>query len=260
MDPAIITLFATRFQDNLHWVWTFVLFITRFGVLFSVIPGLGMGVRGAAIRYPAVVMVSLAVLSTTSPIPMPQEIGMMIFAIVSEAALGFFIGFVPYLIISGAQLAGQLAGTTMGLSAGNLLDPNLGTPSTEIGKIYGDLLIISYLLSGGHYALISAAASTAGVFSLGTFLSDSLSTEFFARQSGKIFEIGFMLASPVIVALMLTQFVMGLVSKAVPTINLFAISFPLTIGVGLILVMLGLSDGVLYLQTMLADALRMLTG
>ena len=49
-------------------------------------------------------------------------------------------------------------------------------------------------------------------------------------------------ASPVIVALLLTNFVMGLITKAVPQVNIFIVSFPLTIGIGLVLSALSLPE------------------
>ena len=58
------------------------------------------------------------------------------------------------------------------------------------------------------------------------------------QRSADVFMYGLLFASPVVVALLLTNFVMGLVSKAVPTVNIFIVSFPLTIGIGLILSLL----------------------
>jgi flagellar biosynthetic protein FliR len=59
--------------------------------------------------------------------------------------------------------------------------------------------------------------------------------------------MGCMIAAPVIVALLLTNFVMALISKAVPTVNLFIISFPLTIAVGLGISIIALPEVVYYL-------------
>ena len=67
-------------------------------------------------------------------------------------------------------------------------------------------------------------------------------------QSARIFYIGCLISAPVIVALLLTNFVMGIMSKAIPTINIFVISFPLTIGVGLALTILALPEVGVFLQ------------
>jgi flagellar biosynthetic protein FliR len=61
------------------------------------------------------------------------------------------------------------------------------------------------------------------------------SAEILIARTSDIFRIGALVSAPVVVALLLTQFVMALISKAVPTVNVFIISFPITVGVGLVL-------------------------
>jgi flagellar biosynthesis protein FliR len=55
-----------------------------------------------------------------------------------------------------------------------------------------------------------------------------------------------MVSAPVMVALLLTQFVMGIISRAVPTVNIFIMSFPLTIGIGMVITVLALPEVMRY--------------
>ena len=68
-------------------------------------------------------------------------------------------------------------------------------------------------------------------------------------QSAAIFYMGCMMAAPAIVALLLTNFVLAIISKAIPTVNLFIISFPLTIAVGLGITTLSLPEVIQFLVT-----------
>ena len=61
--------------------------------------------------------------------------------------------------------------------------------------------------------------------------------------------MGCMMAAPAIVALLLTNFVLAIISKAIPTVNLFIISFPLTIAVGLGITTLSLPEVIQFLVT-----------
>lgn len=248
MDSTTINQGILTFVQQFPYVWTFFLLLTRFSVLFGVIPGLGMGARGMAVRFPAAMALTLAVMKNSPIVPLPPDIPMMIFGILSEACLGGIIGILPTMIIGGAQMAGMLSSTAMGLNAGNLIDPHLGSSTSDISRIYSDLVILMFLFIGGHYTCISVASTTSGILAPGTLLYNPFSADLIARLSADIFEVGIMLAAPVIVALMLTNFVMGLISKAVPTINLFIISFPLTVGIGLILTGLSLPDAMFYLE------------
>ena len=57
-----------------------------------------------------------------------------------------------------------------------------------------------------------------------------------------------MVSIPVIVALLLTQFVMGLISRTVPTVNIFIVSFPLTISIGLVVTVLAMPDIMVFIR------------
>jgi flagellar biosynthetic protein FliR len=76
----------------------------------------------------------------------------------------------------------------------------------------------------------------------GTFMMSAAGLEAFMEQTGRIFQIGCLIAAPVVVALLLANFVMGLISKAIPTVNIFIISFPLTIGIGFAISVLALPE------------------
>jgi len=248
MDSAVLNQNILAFVHQFPYIWTFFLLLTRFSVLLGIVPGLGMGVRGMAMRFPAAMAICIAVIKVTPLVPLPENIPLMIVAILSEAFLGGLIGILPMMAVSGAQMAGVLSSTAMGLNAGNLIDPSSGSQTSDLSRIYGDLVTILFLILGGHYTVVAVAATTTGILAPGTILTQTFSADLMARLSSQIFEMGIMLSAPVIVALLLTNFVMGLISKAVPTINLFIISFPLTVGIGLILSGLGLPDAMYYAE------------
>lgn len=252
---------SLQFERYLPWAWTFFLIFTRFSLLILILPGIGMGAQGLRVRIPAcMAFAGAACYAIGEPQPLPQDLLQLFVMLGAEAFLGLLVGMIPLLAVSGAQMAGQLASTTMGLNAGNLIDPTLGTSSSDLSRIYGSLLTILFLSLGGHYTVIALASTTSGVLAPGEILNQPFSAELIGQASSKIFEAGVMIAAPVLVALLLTNFVMGIISKAVPTINLFIISFPLTVGIGLILTVLALPEVMVYSHGLLAWVDDILTG
>ena len=250
-----------QLTEHLPWVWTFFLVFTRFTMLLLIVPGIGMGAQGLRIRIPAcMAFAGLACYAMDTPQAIPPDLPILLAMVTAEAFLGLVIGMIPLLAVSGAQMAGQLASTTMGLNAGNLIDPTLGTPVSELSRIYGSLLTILFLYLGGHYTVIALASSTTGVLAPGEILTQPFSAELIGQASSKIFEAGVMISAPVLVALLLTNFVMGIISRAVPTINLFIVSFPLTVGIGLILTALALPEVIIYCHGLLAWVDQILMG
>lgn len=225
---------------NLGVIWSFFLLFTRYSAFFMVVPGIGGGAMGLTIRIPAIILLSYTSLLAGARAPQPQAWDIFFISFVSEVLFGYILGIVPNLIVSGVQMAGHLASTTMGLGAGQLLDPTMGASVSELSKLYGDLVVLLFLMLGGHHVAIYAVSGFSGEIVPGTFLSQGTSVGLFIDRTADIFRIGALVASPVIVALLLTQFVMGLISKAVPSVNIFIVSFPLTIGIGLALSVLAL--------------------
>ncbi|MBX7139237.1 MAG: flagellar biosynthetic protein FliR [Oligoflexia bacterium] len=237
-----------RLLEDSHLIWAFVLLICRFSGMIMVLPGIGGGERGYVVRYPAVIVLAFAALKTESALPLPTDWALLLVQLLTEFTVGLAIGIIPFIAIAGIQMAGMLSSTSMGLGAGNLIDPTLGAPTSDLARIYSDLSVVLFLMLGGHHAVIYAVSGYGGQLVPGTLILEHLDINLLIDLTSNIFQVGVMVAAPVLVALLLTQFVMGLISKAVPTVNVFIVSFPLTIGIGLILSMLSLPEIFTFLQ------------
>lgn len=241
-----------HFLNNLDIVWTFMLLSTRYTGFMLMVPGIGMGQRGMTVRVAAIVIFSFVSLSSSAPAQLPANMVLLGVQIASELMFGVLIGTIPLFLTTGVQMAAQLASTSMGLGASQLIDPSSGITVSDLSRIYGDIVIVMFLFLGGHHVAIYAVSGLGGKIVPGTFLIGEQSIGLLLGQFGDIFRIGVMISAPVIVALLLTQFVMGLIARAVPTVNVFIVSFPLTIGIGLMLSLLALPEVLTFVARELA--------
>lgn len=228
--------------ENIDVLWTFMLLVVRFTGMFSVIPGIGMGAQGLPVRLAGIMVLSFASLYSSPRAALPDDIALMLASFGMEYSLGLLIGLVPLMMISGVQMAAQLASNTMGLGAAQMIDPASGGSVSSLSRLLGDTSIILFLLIGGHRVAVYVVSGMGGQLIPGSYLMTLHSVDHLIALSADIFNAGVMLSAPVIVALLLTQFVMGLISRAVPTVNIFIVSFPLTIGIGLVLSILSLPE------------------
>jgi flagellar biosynthetic protein FliR len=233
---------------RIDFAWTFLLLTTRFLTFLILVPGLGSGVSGIALRYPAAIALSVATISSASPSPVPPHLFDMAIQFLSEVMLGAAVALVPMLVVAGAQTAGHLATGTMGLNGAQLFDPSTSTSLSDLSRIYSDISILIFLAIGGHYVAIGQLSGLSQQIQPGSFMLSGVALQVFIDQTGRIFQIGCLLAAPVVVALLLTNFVLGIISKAVPTVNVFIISFPLTIGVGLTISIIALPEVAVFLE------------
>jgi flagellar biosynthetic protein FliR len=239
---------AEGLLTRLDYAWTFLLLSMRYMVFFLLIPGVGGGIMGIALRYPAILLMALISVNPTSLAAVPSNIAALIVQMICELCLGAAIAIVPLMVISGAQIAGQLASGTMGLNGAQLFDPTSQAPLSDLSRFYSDIAVLIFLLLGGHYIAIAELADLGGKISPGSFVMSDIGISTLIDHSARIFQVGCLMAAPVIVALLLTNFVMGIISKAIPTLNIFVVSFPLTIGVGFAISILALPEVALLLQ------------
>jgi flagellar biosynthetic protein FliR len=130
----------------------------------------------------------------------------------------------------------------MGLNGQQLFDPTTQANLPDLARIYSDIAVMIFLMVGGHYVMISELSGVNANFRPGMFLLTEQGLEAILLQSGRLLQSGCLIAAPVIVALLLTNFVMALISKAVPSLNIFVISFPITIGVGFAISILAIPE------------------
>lgn len=227
---------------NLDTLWTLFLLMVRFTAVIMVLPGIGGGARGLPVRMPAIIVLAAASCSTSNRAVIPGDWVLCVAQLVSEVTLGLCFALIPLLIIAGVQLAGNLASTSMGLQPSQLIDPTSQVPLPDISRIWSDLATILFLMLSGHHVIVYAAAGLGGEITPGTFIVGQNSWAVLSAQTTVMWKLGATVAAPVIVALLFANFVMGLISKAVPTVNIFIVSFPLLIGIGLALSVLMLPD------------------
>ncbi len=248
MDIVQLHQLTEQIIARLDYAWTFLLLSMRYMAFFMLVPGLGGGITGMALRYPATLVLALISLNPASLAVVPPNAAAMVAQVICEVCFGAVVALVPLLIISGAQVAGHIASGTMGLNGAQLFDPTSQAPLADLSRIYSDLAVLVFLLIGGHYVAITELSGMANAIKPGTFDLSSSGLGALIDQSARVFQVGCLIAAPVIVALLLTNFVMGIISKAIPTLNIFVVSFPLTIGVGFAISVLALPEVGLLLQ------------
>lgn len=240
MDLKILEIPQIIF-NSIDTIYTFILLFSRYAGFFLVVPGIG-GSVGMRLKIPATIVMAIASTKVSLKASFPDNYVLMGADIGFEFLMGVIIGYIPLMIVSGVGLATQLASNMMGLNASNIIDPASGNAVGALTKIIEELMILVFLIIGGHYVLIEFISGIDSVIRPGVFRLDESVMEFLLKRAGHIFESGVILSVPVVVSLLLTQFVMGLISKAVPSINIFIISFPITIGIGLILISMSLPE------------------
>ena len=229
---------------ELEIVQVFLLVLVRFSGLLISAPIWGSP------NFPAQAKIGLAIFFSILMTPLIPALAHTLpsdpipFAIVAvgELAIGLIIGFVMSLLFAAVQVAGQIMDLQTGFGMMNVFNPALETQFPIFGFYYFLLANLYMLVLNLHLVMIRALASTFDAIPLGGIvLRPELLWEV-SRWGSAMFYDGLMIAAPVAVAMMLAYVTMGLLGRVVPQIHLFAVGFPITISLGLLVAALTASQ------------------
>lgn len=158
--------------------------------------------------------------------------GTLIILILKEFLVGIVLGLVPTILLYSVQLAGTLLDTQIGFSMANLFDPTIGMNTQLTGRLQNTLTILVLFATDAHHLLIQGILASFDWISLQASIpawADGRLSTFILECVKQMFMIGFMMAAPIIGTLFVVDFALGILTRAVPQMNIFAIAPPLKI-------------------------------
>ena len=165
-------------------------------------------------------------------------------AAVQEILIGVAIGMVVQLAFEALTFAGQTISLTMGLGFATLVDPQRGANTTVLGQMFMIFGILTYLAINGHLVLLGALAESFHTLPIGAAHIDRNFFLSVALWGARVFETGLLIALPAVIALVIVNLALGVVTRAAPQLNLFGIGFTITLLCGFFVLIVGL-DGVM---------------
>ena len=143
-------------------------------------------------------------------------------------------------MFSAIELAGEIVGLQMGLNFAGFFDPMTASQTTATSRFFGAIVGWLFIVINGHLLIIAALVNSFNAFPVSgepfAFLRQTLPHQWGAM----IFATGLWIALPMVAMLTFVNLVLGVISRVAAQINVFAIGFPITLGVGLIGILLTL--------------------
>ena len=214
-------------EQWLGWLGQYVWAFLRISGALLVAPVFGATV--VPMRVKLVFGLALAVVIApglpATPVPAPFSAdGLLTMA--AQLLIGLAIGFVAQSMFDALVLAGQLIANTMGLGFASMLDPTRGAATPVVGQFYVIVGLLLYLAMDGPLVLIGTLASSFHWLPVGPVGFQGPALAQLAGWGSQLFAAGLLIALPAVVALLLVNLAMGVVSRAAPQLNLMSFGFP----------------------------------
>ena len=237
MSPQPLTLDVALVADWVQRLWWPVLRISGF-VLAAPLYSQGVVPRQVKIALTLGLAFLMAPLAQV-PAGLVILSGAGLGAAARELLVGLAIGTVVQVSFEALSLAGQSVSMTMGLGFATLVDPLRGANTTVVGQLFMLLGLLTWLSLGGHVMLLGVLAASFQSLPIGATALGSGFLEAVATWGGHVFSAGLLISLPAVIALLIINMALGVVTRAAPQLNLFGIGFPLTLLAGFTVLILG---------------------
>jgi flagellar biosynthetic protein FliR len=206
--------------------------LVRPGVLVAFAPALGGTYAPSHVKIGLAVLIAAALAPVLSHSPFDPSWPLAL-VVAREVGVGAALALAIRALVAGAELGGHLAGFQMGLSYGATVDPQSGVRNPLLAVLYGNIALVSFLVTNGHHALIRALGQSYVDLPMGTGgISPSLPGTI-AQLLGLVFLLGARIAAPVVIVLVLTEVAMAVVARSAPMLNVNAVGAPIRLLLGM---------------------------
>lgn len=178
--------------------------------------------------------------------------------IAQNLGIGIATGLVFVIIFQSFVIAGHLASMAMGLSFAQMMDPVTGSNTPVIGRYYTLMATLLFLLFNGHVLVVYAIVDNFAALPIGLHFFDQASLKRLVEFGGVMFSAGVMIALPLVTALLLVNVAFGVVSRAAPALNIFAIGFAVTILAGIVMLFFTTPLLLPHIQTLIQSAMGLI--
>ena len=234
----MITLTESQMQGWLAaYLWPFV----RIAACLTAAPIFGahfVPVRLRIVLALAITLLATPLLPPPPPVAVFSVAGVLITA--QQVLLGVALGFVLQVVFDAVGLGGQLLANSMGLSFAFNVDPMRGASTPAVGQFYLLLITMTFVSLNGHLAFLDLVVRGFATLPVGEHGLGTDGAWMVLTFAGNLFSGAVQVALPGMTALLVVNLAFGVMSRAAPTLNLFAVGFPITLVFGLLIVVVGL--------------------
>lgn len=226
---------------NAAWLTSVVLLSLRLSAVFLMTPLLGAAAVPVTIRV-LLVLALAAVLSLGLPggelsVALGGDVA-LVEAAVTELALGATLGLGILVAFAAFSMAGELLGIQIGFGLGQAIDPASSEAVPVLASAYAQVGVVAFFSLEGHHALLRGIAYSLDRFPLGRPWPIDRGAGPVLEQVGSLLSLGFALAAPVVVALLLVEIALGAIARNLPQVNMLVMGIPVKVVVGLLVLSL----------------------
>lgn len=213
------------------WMTAVFFAMPRLLAIFSILPVFSRQALPGLLRVG--VAFSVAIFVVPSLVDQSLSVsrsGLLVLGILlKEVAIGFILGFVISLPIWAFEIMGAYVDNQRGASIAATVSPLTGHDSSPLGDLFSQAAVTFLLISGGYMLILSVIYDSFMIWRVFDWVPrfSSETPMILLSQMDKLMSLAVLLSAPVIFAMFLAEFGLGLVSRFVPQLQVFFMAMPI---------------------------------
>jgi len=218
-----------------------ILVMLRISALIILLPVLGHQLIPSQIKIGLIVLLTVLIYPLVEHQVTAITLAPLSFTVIAiqEILIAAAMALFAQMIFTAAQFAGQLMSFQMGMTVANVFDPSTHSQQSIISQLAMTLAMLLWVSSGAHHMFLHALIDSFTLFPINHSWSFPAMMDL-TDAAARMFVLALKIAAPIMLMLTFIYVALGLLSRAVPQIQVFFISFPLTVGLGLLTFSLGM--------------------
>ncbi|HYA86427.1 MAG TPA: flagellar biosynthetic protein FliR, partial [Nitrospirota bacterium] len=197
-----------------HYIPAFLFILLRAGIVLNMLPFISSTALPPQFRIGLAVAVALVLTPVLDIQVVKADIPLIV---VREVMFAMIFGFTARFIFFAVDMAGQVMSNVSGLSMAASFNPEMGQ-STDLSQLYSIFATLLFFAIDAHHDLIAIFVKSYELAPLGTINVQGVMTAG-VSFAASIFAIALKISAPVIIIMLITNIILGFVSKAAPQMN-----------------------------------------
>ncbi|MEO6986076.1 MAG: flagellar biosynthetic protein FliR [Paralcaligenes sp.] len=217
------------------WITAFIWPFLRLLALTGTAPLLGESAIPVRVKVGFAALTAVAIAPALGPMPAVAPASFAgLWIAMQQVLIGIALGLTMRMVFAAVQTAGDFIGLQMGLSFASFFDPGMGPNTTVLSRLMTLIATLFFLALNGHLLMLAGLVRTFEVLPIGASLNPG-GWGVLLDWSNEVLVSGLLLALPLIIALLTINLAMGILNRTAQQLSVFAVGFPISLLVGLIL-------------------------
>lgn len=246
-------------DQAMQWLAMFMWPFVRISGFMLAAPIFGAQTVPARIRLSMAFLFSMIVAPLLEGLPTMELLSVATYLMIGKQMLiGLAMGFAMQLVFQVFILAGQMIAMQMGLGFASMMDPANGISVTVLSQFFLVTTTLLFVSMNGHTVMLQVFLDSFIQFPVANTAISSEQLWQLILSGGWLFSSALLIALPAVTAILIVNFSFGVMTKAAPQLNVFALGFPIAMMFGLLIVWISMSDIVPQFQRIAMEGLDLM--